>query len=105
MLAFTLAWVNFNLNTNCFRSRSLLANVSCFTAQGSTATINIVVKPRDSNDVYSNNDLSKSSWDYEKVFREENNDVYGVVKHIPDDDYYSTKSWRYGTFSCSLMLV
>ena len=51
--------------------------------------------------MYSNNDFSKSSWDYEKAFGEENNDVYGVVKHIPDDDYYSSKSWRYGTF-CAL---
>ena len=77
-------------------------NVFLFcTAQGSTATINIIVKPRDSNDVYSNNDFSKSSWDYEKAFGEENNDVYGVVKHIPDDDYYSSKSWRYETL-CAL---
>ena len=67
-----------------------------FTAQGSAATINVIVKPRDSNDVvYPDNDLSKSSWDYEKVFVDEK-DVYGVVKHGPDDYYYATTpSWRY----------
>ena len=50
-------------------------------AEGSTAKINILVKPRDSNDVLSQNtnDFSKNSWDYEK------NSIYGV--HVKDSDY------------------
>ena len=52
-------------------------------AEGSTAKINIIVKPRDSNEVLSQNtnDFSKNSWDYEK------NSIYGVVKHSSASDY------------------
>ena len=52
-------------------------------AEGSTAKINIIVKPRDSNEVLTQNtnDFSKNSWDYEK------NSIYGVVKHSSASDY------------------
>ena len=35
------------------------------------------------------NDLSKSSWDYEKKFTDDK-DVYGVVKNVPEDYFFAT---------------
>jgi hypothetical protein len=43
-----------------------------------------------------NNDMSKSSFDYEKNFiGNRDGNVYGVVKHVPDD-FGSRKDYTYG---------
>ena len=70
--------------------REIKTSIHIFAAQASSGTIDIVVKPRDSNDVWGpDNDLSKSSWDYEKKFTDDK-DVYGVVKHVPEDYFFAT---------------
>lgn len=55
-------------------------------ADGSSAQIEIIVKPRDSNDVIPDDYYHgrATGWDYEKGFKKDEN-VYGVVKHVPDD--------------------
>ena len=64
----------------------------CFPAEGATAKINIIVKPRDSNNVLpelNTNEFSRpaqNGWeqpDYEKnlIKSRDNNQVYGVVRH------------------------
>ena len=66
----------------CICADKLIWSIS-IKAEGSTAKINIIVKPRDSNEVLSQNtnDFSKNSWDYEK------NSIYGVVKQSSPSDY------------------
>ena len=71
-----------NFYRESFLVNNILWSIS-IKAEGSTAKINIIVKPRDSNEVLSQNtnDFSKNSWDYEK------NSIYGVVKHSSASDY------------------
>ena len=73
-----------NFYRESFWVNNILWSIS-IKAEGSTAKINIIVKPRDSNEVLTQNtnDFSKNSWDYEK------NSIYGVVKHSSAASDYS----------------
>ena len=72
----------YNFYRENYWANNILWSIS-IKAEGSTAKINIIVKPRDSNEVLSQNtnDFSKNSWDYEK------NSIYGVVKQSSPSDY------------------